>query len=139
FQEDTVQRPSPVFRKEFSTQQGKQIAWATAYITAHGMYEAQLNGQRIGNAYLTPGWTAYHERLQYQVYDVTDLLQSRENALGVTLGSGWYRGYIGFAGQRNFYGDDIALLLQLDIRYTDGTSESVITDDSWKSFTGPIL
>ena len=139
FQEDTTQRPSPVFRKEFSTQQGKQIASATAYITAHGMYEAQLNGQRIGDAYLTPGWTSYDERLQYQVYDVTDRLQSGENALGVTLGSGWYRGYIGFAGQKNFYGDDIALLFQLDIHYTDGTSESILSDDSWKSSTGPIL
>ena len=139
FQEDTTQRPSPVFRKEFTIQQGKQVASATAYITAHGMYEAQLNGQRIGDAYLTPGWTSYHERLQYQVYDVTDKLQTGENALGVTLGSGWYRGYIGFAGQKNFYGDDIALLLQLDIHYTDGTSESIFSDDSWKSSTGPIL
>lgn len=139
FQEDTTQRPSPVFRKEFSTQEGKKIASATAYITAHGLYEAQLNGQRIGDAYLTPGWTSYHKRLQYQVYDVSDLLQTGENAIGVTLASGWYRGYIGFSGQNNFYGDDIALLFQLDIHYTDGSSTSVISDGSWKSSTGPIL
>src|SRR6478672_2837703 len=74
YAEDSVMRPSPLFRKQFST--SKKIASATAYITAHGLYEAQINGKRIGDAYLTPGWTSYHKRLQYQVYDVTDLLNT---------------------------------------------------------------
>lgn len=136
---DTINNPSPMLRKEFSTAQDKKVALATAYITAHGLYEAHLNGKRIGDAYLTPGWTSYHKRLQYQVYDVTDLLQSGENAVGVTLGSGWYRGFIGFSGQKNFYGKDIALLFQLDITYEDGSTSSVISDDSWKSALGPIV
>lgn len=138
YQEDSVQRPSPYFRKKFTVPTGKKIQSATAYITAHGMYEAYLNGQRIGEAYLTPGWTSYDHRLQYQTYDVTDQLQAGANALGAVLGSGWYRGYLGFQDQKNIYGSDIALLLQLDIRYDDGSTESVRSDDSWKSSTGPI-
>src|SRR5436190_15882815 len=136
YTEDSVMRPSSLFRKEFKTT--KKIKSATAYITAHGMYEAQINGKRIGDAYLTPGWTSYKKRLQYQTYDVTSLLSNGSNAIGVTLGSGWYRGIIGFINGINYFGKDIALLLQLDITYTDGTAETVISDDSWKSSTGPI-
>ncbi len=129
-------RPSPLFRKVFST--SKKIKSATAYITAHGMYEAQLNGQRIGDAYLTPGWTSYKKRLQYQTYDVTSLLQPGANAIGVTVGNGWYRGIIGFDNNKNYYGSDIALLCQINITYGDGSTESVVTDGSWQSSTGPI-
>jgi alpha-L-rhamnosidase len=102
------------------------------------LYEAQINGQKVGDAYLTPGWTSYNKRLQYQTYDVTGLLKNGANAIGVTLGSGWYRGYIGFAGQNNFYGKKLALLLQLDITYADGSVEHVVTDESWKTSTGAI-
>jgi len=134
--EESVSRPSPLMRKEFSTT--KQIQSAVAYITAHGMYEAHINGKRVGDAYLTPGWTDYKTRLQYQTYDVTSLIKSGANAIGVTLGNGWYRGYIGFSGQNNFYGKDISVLLQLDITYADGTSASIVSDGSWKSSTGSI-
>ncbi len=137
FQEDTVMRPSPVFRKEFNTT--RKITSAIAYITAHGMYEAEINGKRIGDAYLTPGWTAYKKRVQYQAFDVTSLLTSGKNAIGVTLGSGWYRGIIGFNNNINFYGKDIALLFQMDITYSDGTVENIVSDGSWKSSSsGPI-
>ncbi|WP_315822265.1 family 78 glycoside hydrolase catalytic domain [Paraflavitalea speifideaquila] len=102
------------------------------------MYEAQINGKRVGDAYLTPGWTSYNKRLQYQVYDVTDLLQQGSNAIGVTLGNGWYRSYLAWSNARNHYGSDIALLLQLDITYTDGTTQSILSDESWKSSTGAI-
>ncbi len=136
YTEDNVMRPSPLFRKEFST--AKKIVSATAYITAHGLYEAQLNGQRISDAYFTPGWTSYNKRLQYQVYDVTNLLSKGNNAIAVSLGSGWYRGVIGFSNNRNFYGKDIALLFQLEISYADGTSETIVSDGSWKSSTGSI-
>ncbi len=130
-------RPSPMFRKEFSTK--KKVAAATAYITAHGLYEAQINGQRIGQDYLTPGWTAYQKRLQYQAYDVTHLLKNGANAIGVTLGSGWWRGNIGFIKSKNLYGPDIALLFQLIIEYTDGSQETIGSDGSWKySAAGPI-
>ncbi|MBE0678881.1 MAG: family 78 glycoside hydrolase catalytic domain [Bacteroidales bacterium] len=136
YAEDTVMRPSPLMRKEF-TLKGK-VARATAYITAHGLYEAELNGTRIGDAFLTPGWTSYGKRLQYQAYDVTTLLKNGRNAVGVMLGSGWYRGNIGFRNSISFYGRDIALLCQVDITYSDGSTERIISDGSWKSSTGAV-
>ncbi|GAB4018969.1 glycoside hydrolase family 78 protein [Spirosoma migulaei] len=135
FKEDSLQS-SPLFRKEFSSP--KVIKSATAYITAHGLYEAQINGKRVGDAYLTPGWTSYGKRLQYQVYDVTDLVKQGRNAIGVTLASGWYRGNLTWDMKRNVYGTDIALLFQLDITYADGTVESISSDKSWKSSTAEI-
>ena len=136
FKEDS-KRPSPLLRKEFTAK--KEIASATAFITAHGMYEAQINGHRVGDAYLTPGWTSYNKRLQYQTYDVTALLNSGVNAIGVTLGNGWYRGIIGYSDHPNVYGKDVALLFQLNITYTDGTKEVFISDGSWKTSTGVIV
>ena len=136
YTEDHAMRPSPLMRKPFIL--SKRIASASVYITAHGLYEAYINGQRVGDAFLTPGWTAYKKRLQYQMYDVTSLLNSGSNVIGVMLGNGWYRGIIGYANNINVYGSDIALLCQLDITYTDGTKESIVTDNTWKSSTGAI-
>lgn len=136
YAEDTVMRPGPMMRKEFSI--SRKITRATAYITAHGLYEAYLNGNPVGDACLTPGWTSYKKRLQYQVYDVTPLIRQGTNAIGVMLGNGWYRGVIGFANNVNFYGKDIALLCQIDIRYSDGSSERIATDGTWKSAEGPV-
>ena len=136
YREDSAMRPSPLMRKQFTT--AKKIQSATAYITAHGLYEAQLNGKRIGDAYLTPGWTSYNKRLQYQVYDVTGMVNQGMNAIGVSLSNGWYRGNLVWSGNRNLYGKDIALLFQLELVYTDGTRESIVSDGSWKSATGSI-
>lgn len=127
----------PLFRKTFSLQ--KKVRSALVYITAKGLYEAHINGQRIGDDYFTPGWTSYKHHLQYQVYDVTDAVRTGANAVGVTLGNGWYKGRIGFNGQRNFYGDTRALLMQLEVEYTDGSRETVNTDGSWKTSHGPIM
>ncbi len=136
YEGDSVNSPSPLMRKTFSTK--KKILSATAFITAHGMYEAHINGQRVGDAYLTPGWTAYKKRLQYQVYDVTSLVKSGDNAVGVALGSGWFRTPLAWSGNKNIYGKETALLFQMDITYTDGTTESVVSDGTWKSSTGAI-
>ncbi|WP_324756501.1 family 78 glycoside hydrolase catalytic domain [Sphingobacterium thalpophilum] len=128
---------SPLFRKEFSLR--KKVKSALVYATAKGLYEASLNGERVSDAYFAPGWTSYRHHLQYQVYDVTASVKSGANVLGVCLGDGWYKGRIGFAGQRNFYGDTRALLLQLEVEYTDGTKETIVTDESWTYAYGPIL
>jgi len=136
FTEDSINRPAQYFRKQFSM--NKKIASATAYITAHGMYEAQINGKRVGDSYLTPGWTSYNKRLEYQVYDVTDLLQNGNNAIGVITGNGWYRGFIAWSGNKDSYGKRTGVLLQLNITYSDGTTESIVTDNTWKSSTGSI-
>jgi alpha-L-rhamnosidase len=130
-------RPSPYFRKKFNT--SKKVTSAIAYITSHGMYEAQINGKRVGDSYLTPGWTSYNKRLQYQVYNVTDLLQQGNNAAGVVLGSGWYRSHLAWSDNKDLYGKTLGILFQLDITYADGSTESVVSDDSWKSSTGGII
>ncbi len=130
--------PSPMFRKEFKT--SKKLKKARLYITSHGLYEAKINGKRVGEEHFTPGWTSYHKRLQYQVYDVLSLLKEGDNTAFVTLGDGWFRGYLEFNNKRNLYGKELALLYQLELEYTDGTKESVTSNKDWKySFDGPIL
>lgn len=136
FEEDSVNRPAQYFRKPFAVY--KKIQSAYAYITAHGMYEAQINGQRVGDYYLTPGWTSYTNRLQYQVYDVTNLLKNGANAAGVIAANGWYRGYLAWNDNKNIYGKKLAVLFQLQIEYTDGTSQTILSDETWKSATGAI-
>lgn len=128
---------SPLFRKDINL--AKSIRSATAYITAKGLYEAHLNGKKIGDHYFAPGWTSYKNHIQYQVYDVTKLLNKGANAIGVVLGNGWYKGRIGFSNRSQFYGDTRAFLLQLEIEYTDGTKQIVTSDNSWKTATGPIV
>ncbi len=129
--------PSPYLRTTFSTAQ--PIRRARLCITARGLYEARLNGQRLGNAVLAPGWTDYAVRIQYQVYDVGHLLRHGKNALGVILGTGWYSGCVGFDGRANHYGSRPQLLAQLHIEHDDGTAQIVATDGSWRATTGPIL
>jgi alpha-L-rhamnosidase len=136
FSEDTLLRPSPLFLKKFAV--NKKISSAFAYTTAHGLYETQINGKRVGDSYLTPGWTSYNKRLQYQTYDVTSLLTGGKNAIGITLGNGWYRGFLAWGGNKNIYGKDEAVLFQLDLTYVDGTTESIVSDESWKSSLGSI-
>lgn len=134
--EDTIRRPAQYFRKEFNA--SKKIKSATAYLTAHGMYEAQINGQRVGKDYLTPGWTSYNKRLQYQLYDVTSLLKTGANAIGMIVGNGWYRGYLAWENNFNIYGKKLGVFCQVHIEYTDGSEEEVVSDASWKSAIGPI-
>ncbi|MBN1936862.1 MAG: alpha-L-rhamnosidase N-terminal domain-containing protein, partial [Anaerolineae bacterium] len=114
----SVSNPCPLLRKTFSTDGA--VKTARLYVTCHGLYEIEMNGQKTGAEVLAPGWTVYAKRLHYQTYDVTDQLVAGENALGVTLADGWYRGNLGFRGQRNTYGDKLALLLQLKVEYADG-------------------
>lgn len=134
--EDTAQsNPAALLRK--AVRLGGKVRSARAYVTSHGLYEFYLNGRRVSEDLLTPGWTSYKQRLQYQVYDVTGLLAEGDNAIGVMLGDGWYRGR--FLNLRNHYGDKRALLLQLHVVYEDGREDTIVSDGSWKSSTGPIL
>jgi alpha-L-rhamnosidase len=129
-------KPSHFLRKEFSA--AKKVKSARIYASALGLYELYLNGEKVGDELFTPGWTSYKKRIQYQTYDVTDMVKTN-NALGAILGDGWYRGNIGFRNQRNYYGDKLALIAQLQITYSDGTTETIGTDESWKATTGPII
>ncbi|WP_216326472.1 alpha-L-rhamnosidase [Deinococcus aestuarii] len=130
--------PAPLLRREFDVRSG--LTSARLYVTALGVYEAQLNGERVGDHVLAPGWTSYDHRLRYQTFDLTGRLREGRNALGVMLGNGWYRGRLGFSGgRRNVYGEHLALLAQLELRYVDGTVERVVTDGDWRASPGPIL
>jgi alpha-L-rhamnosidase len=134
---DSVLSPCPMFRRAFDVK--KVVNSARLYITSHGLYEASVNGQRVGDACFTPGWTSYKTRLQYQVYDVTTSMKQGANVIGVTLGDGWYRGHLAWENNKNIYGKAVGLLAQLQLVYADGTSETIISDDQWKTSTGPIL
>jgi alpha-L-rhamnosidase len=129
--------PAPMLRREFRL--GGAVARARAYVTSHGLYEMYVNGRRVGDQVFTPGWTSYGKRLQYQSYDVTVLLKAGENAVGVLLGNGWYRGDLAWEGHRNVYGNHLALLAQIRITYRDGREEVIGSDGQWKAATGPIL
>ncbi|MCF3648425.1 glycoside hydrolase family 78 protein [Synoicihabitans lomoniglobus] len=136
--EDTsISNPAQYFRRDFALT--KPIASARLYITSHGVYEASLNGQRIGEDLLTPGWTSYAHRLPYQVHDVTALLVEGDNTLGALVGDGWWRGQMGWGGKRNNYGEKLALISQLEITHSDGSITRIGTDPTWRAATGAIL
>lgn len=125
----------PVFQKEFVL--SRKVLSARLYATACGVYEICLNGKRVEDYYMAPGWTSYHNRLQYQVYDVTGQL-TRENRIEMTVGNGWYKGILGFMCQPDQYGDRTAAFLELRVVYEDGSRESIVTDGSWAVGTGQI-
>lgn len=129
--------PSPYLRKEFSLR--SKVKSARVYASAQGLYQLRLNGKKVSDELFTPGWTSYNNRIQYQVYDVTRQLQQGKNAVGVILGDGWYRGNLVWKSNRNLYGEKLTAIVQVEILYTDGTGETILTDSSWKAATGPIL
>jgi alpha-L-rhamnosidase len=128
--------PCPFLRKPFTLQQPPQSA--RLYITALGLYEAYINGQKVGSDTLTPGWTDYHQRVQYQTYDVTELLSAGQNVLGVILGDGWYCGHVEWGGRQR-YGDRPRLLAQLMVRLADGSHTVIASDGTWRTTAGPLL
>lgn len=125
----------PIFSKDIKV--SKPIQKAELSISATGVYEARMNDKRVGDFILAPGLTSYKSRLQYQTYDVTDMLEN-ENTLRICLGKGWYRGRIS-AGDKVINETDGAVIAELIITYNDGSAESVITDNSWSVRTSRIL
>lgn len=117
----------------------KAVESAYACTTALGMYQFYINGKKVGEDELAPGWTSYHKHLCYQTYDVTAYLNKGSNMLGAMLGAGWYKGKMGFLHLRNNYGEQTAFLMQLLVRYKDGTEEVFITDESWQGCDAPVL
>ena len=137
WEEDINQpQPAPILRRAF--QLDSEVKSARLYATALGLYEVHLNGQRVGEDLLAPGWTSYDHHLQHQTYDVTHLLNPGENVLGALLGDGWYRGNLGFERRRNSYGDHLALLCQLHVTYANGRNTIIKSDTDWRATTGPI-
>ncbi len=129
--------PVDCFSKTFVLD--RPVAAARLYATACGLYEARLGGRRVGSFVMAPGYTDYTKRIQYQTYDVTDLLHEGENELTVQLADGWYRGSCGAWGLKNQYGTETKVLLQLEVTFADGSRQVIGTDPSWAwSDDGPI-
>lgn len=128
--------PASMFRREFTVP--SEVRRATAYVTGLGVYELFINGSRVGDHILAPEWTAYRTRIQYQTYDVTELLRAGANAVGAWVGSGWYMGRLMLWGMC-CYGNRARLLLRIEAELEDGSTRTVVTDETWKSsHDGPI-
>jgi alpha-L-rhamnosidase len=133
---DPVQIPSPYMRKEFTTR--RSIVSAVAYVSAKGLYRFYVDGHRIGKAQIAPDWTDYHKRIQYQTYDVKEALSGTHHAAGIVLGNGWYCGHVGLTGGDN-YGTNPEGIVQIEVKYGDGSVEEIVSDETWTGRTGPIL
>lgn len=131
--------PRPVHQLAGEVTVDGDVARARLHATAHGLYEAFVNGSRVGDDELTPGWTAYRSRLQVQTYDVTDLLSPGRNVLGALLGDGWWRGQNGGERRVDDYGTTTAFLAQLVVELTDGRVLTFGTDGGWRSTPSHIL
>ncbi|MDA0165255.1 glycoside hydrolase family 78 protein [Solirubrobacter ginsenosidimutans] len=126
-------QPSPYLRKEFNA--AKAIADARLYVSALGLYEVRINGSKVGDAVLAPGWTEYSKRVPSQTYDVTSLVKQGANAIGAVLGDGWYAGRL--QGGRT-WGTNPGLIAQLKLTYTDGTTARIATDNTWQAGRGGL-
>lgn len=129
--------PSQFLRKEFSI--SKEIQKVRIYATAHGVYSLFINGKRTGNHLFAPEITSYHNYLNYTVYDATGLVKEGDNAIGAVIADGWYAGKIGMMGDSCNYGTFLGFFFQMEIEYTDGSTETVISDRNFKSATGPFI
>ncbi len=131
--------PSPLFRKAFRL--GKPVAAARAYVCGLGFHELYLNGRRVGDAVLHPAFTRYDKRALYTVHDVTGLLSKDGNAVGLTVGTGWYDHHA--TDNWLFYAapwrDECKVLVQIEVTFEDGTGRKISSDDSWLCTAGPIV
>lgn len=134
--------PAPLLRKEFTV--AKEIARARAYVSGLGYYELRLNGQKVGDRVLDPGWTDYSRRVLYSAYDVTARVKPGQNAVGLMLGNGWFNplplrmwGHINPRAALTI-GEPRAIS-QLVVEFTDGTSQTIVTDETWRAGNGPIV
>lgn len=135
--DQTVSRV-PMLRRDFTL--SEPVRRARLFVTARGFYEFYLNGKRIGDQELAPGYTDYAKRIEYQAYDVTDALRKGSNALGALLGYGWYAGHMNLHRLRCIDGFYPLLLAQLEVDLADGQRIAIVTDDKWKTtLSGPIL
>lgn len=128
--------PAPLLRKEFSL--SKEVVKGRLYVTSDGLNNTYLNGVKVGDEYLTPGWTAFDDRKTYLTFDVSHLLNQGNNCISAELGDGWTRGKFGWTNLYDLFGTKISFLAHLEITYIDGSTQVVDTDSSWKSSQGEI-
>lgn len=129
--------PSPLLKRVFTVR--GQVMRAMLHITAHGLYQARINGSLVTDAIFTPDFTSYEKILMYQIYDVTDLVREGENVWTVVLADGWWAGRISVQGDSRQFGKRLALLGELELTYADGTTGTVCTDDSFRCSTGKYV
>ena len=134
---DVILPPVSYLRKDFNT--AKKVNRAMLYSSALGIYKVEINGKTAGDDYFAPGWTDYNKRVYYNAYDVTESIKSGNNAIGAVVADGWYSGYIGYGHNRDHYGNRTHFSAQLHIEYTDGSTNTILTDKSWKASTGPTV
>ena len=126
---------APMLRKSFEVK--KKLASARLYTTARGIYEYEVNGQRLADDWFNPGSTDYRYRILYNTYDLTPLLKKGRNVLGAMLGAGWYSDFTGYAtAWQDQFGTQLSLLAKIVLTYADGTQETLVSDGSWKAFNG---
>lgn len=130
---------APIMRKSVNV--AKAVKRARLYATARGAYWFYINGQRVGDGYLNPGWTDFRHRIMYNTYDVTQMLRQGNNALGIELGHGWFCDDFGWAGAMwgDQYGYKPSAMAMIRVEYTDGTEETFVTDNTWKVYNGGPL
>ncbi len=128
----------PMLRKDFTAE--KPVASAKAYVTARGLYEMTINGQKVGEDYLSPGDTDFRQHILYYAYDVTDLIAEGDNAVGAVLASGWYMDQVYYTTEEyNWYDDKPSLLALIAVTYEDGTVDYIPTDSTWQYYgQGPV-
>ncbi len=128
----------PTYEKTFSAAGEKAVVSATLLITTLGVYQAFLNGERIGRFVMAPGWTMYDKRLQVQEYDVTALVRGGDNTLAVSVGKGWYHSRM---AQENIgcFDHPRAVLAELTVRYADGSEMQIVSDESWTARRSQVL
>lgn len=126
---------SAEFRRSFRAS-GK-VKKAYLYACAMGLYFAELNGRRVGSRVLTPGFTSYRNRIQYQEYDITDML-GQDNSVNIVAGPGWAVGTLGFKHDYHVFADRVSVIAEIVIEYADGKTESIVTDETWDTYTSQI-
>ena len=135
---DPGELPQPAAYLRRTLALSKNVQRARLYVTALGSYRVFLNGQRVGDDVLTPDFTDYRKRVLYQAYDVTGLLVNGNNVIGALLGDGWYGSGLTWVGM-HFFSPPDRFVAQLELDYTDGSHDTVVTDESWKAAESPIV
>jgi len=128
----------PYYKKDISV--NKNVSQARAYVCGLGVFELEINEEKVGNEIMTPYYTDYNHWIQYITFDITDKLRQGYNEIGVLIGNGWYKGRYGFGeGLDKLYGDKFLLLCELHITYEDGECQVIGSDESWQYCKSRIL
>jgi alpha-L-rhamnosidase len=140
-QADGEMHPAVHFRHAFrvAAPDGATVVRARLYATSAGINQLHLNGAVVGDTVLAPGWSAYEKRLRYETHDVTEQIVAGDNVIGAVVADGWWKGHLTWEMTRNVYGDRLGLLAQLEITWSDSSVETVATDATWRTSTGPVI